>query len=66
MAKKNKSPQPAYNDRWHILTCIVPVPVKDQVLREAEQQGLSVNQVVQNALCARYGQPETPGIADEG
>ena len=66
MAKKAAAIKPSEpNARWHVLTCIVPVPVKDQVLHEAEHQGLSINQVVQNALYSRYGLPETPGTEIE-
>lgn len=49
---------PTEESKWQELNCIVPAAVKQLVLREAEQHGLSVNQVVQNALYAKYGMPD--------
>lgn len=53
--------------KWQMLNCIVPAEVKRTVMQEAEKQGLSINQVVQNALYSRYGLPETIGTnAEQG
>ena len=51
--------------KWQELNCIVPALVKQLVLYEAKHHGLSVNQVVQNALYAKYDMPETPGTNTE-
>ena len=56
---------PTEESKWRSLNCIVPAEVKQLVLQEAEKHDLSVNRVVQNALYARYGMPETPGTEDE-
>ena len=56
---------PTDNSKWQELNCIVPALVKQLVLYEAKHHGLSVNQVVQNALYAKYDMPETPGTEDE-
>ena len=52
---------PTDKSKWQELNCIVPALVKQLVLYEAKHHGLSVNQVVQNALYAKYDMPETPG-----
>lgn len=39
---------------WCTMSCVVPVEVKDLLLREAEDRGLSISQVVQQALYAHY------------
>lgn len=56
---------PSEESKWQELNCIVPALVKQLVLYEAKHHGLSVNQVVQNALYAKYDMPETPGTEDE-
>ena len=56
---------PTEESKWQSLNCIVLAEVKQLGLQEAEQHDLSVNRVVQNALYARYGMPETPGTEDE-
>ena len=56
---------PTDKSKWQELNCIVPALVKQLVLYEAKHHGLSVNQVVQNALYAKYDMPETPGTEDE-
>lgn len=40
--------------RWCILSCVIPIEVKEFVHREAEEQGRSVSQVVQKALFDHY------------
>ena len=52
---------PTDKSKWQELNCIVPALVKQLVQYEAKHHGLSVNQVVQNALYAKYDMPETPG-----
>ena len=52
---------PTDKSKWQELNCIVPALVKQLVLYEAKHHGLTVNQVVQNALYAKYDMPETPG-----
>lgn len=52
---------PTDKSKWQELNCIVPALVKQLVLYEAKHHGLSVNQVVQNALYAKYDMPEIPG-----
>ena len=56
---------PTDKSKWQELNCIVPALVKQLVLYEAQHHGLSVNQVVQNALYAKYDMPETPGTEGE-
>ena len=56
---------PTEESKWQELNCIVPALVKQLVLYEAQHHGLSVNQVVQNALYAKYGMPEIPGTNTE-
>ena len=56
---------PTEESKWQELNCIVPALVKQLVLHEAQHHGLSVNQVVQNALYAKYGMPEIPGTNTE-
>lgn len=56
---------PTEESKWQALNCIVPALVKQLVLYEAQHHGLSVNQVVQNALYAKYGMPEIPGTNTE-
>ena len=56
---------PTDKSKWQELNCIVPALVKQLVLYEAKHHGLSVNQVVQNALYAKYDMPETPGTEGE-
>ena len=56
---------PTEEPKWQALNCIVPALVKQLVLYEAQHHGLSVNQVVQNALYAKYGMPEIPGTNTE-
>ena len=56
---------PTDKSKWQELNCIVPALVKQLVLYEAQHHGLSVNQVVQNALYAKYGMPEIPGTNTE-
>ena len=52
---------PTDKSKWQELNWIVPALVKQLVLYEAKHHGLSVNQVVQNALYAKNDMPETPG-----
>ena len=56
---------PTEESKWQAPYFIVPALVKQLVLHEAQHHGLSVNQVVQNALYAKYDMPETPGTEGE-